>query len=151
VATGDGERTTSEFDQVYSIVYEVVAGEFDARVIGTDRSDERIFFLKEGSARASVTVRQLDSGRVIVRIRAVLAEDVEATPELFSYIATHADAYYEGHLHLWPCELDAPRYSIHLSNDMFGTQVTPAGVRDFIRSLALKADSVDDELRRRFG
>ena len=151
MATTEGGQLRDEFDEVHSVVHQVLAAEFDARVIVGDGPDRRVFFLEVGSARANVIVGRLPSGRVVVSIEALLAAGVEPAPELFSYIATHADAYYEGHLNLRPPEPDATRFSIFLTQNLFGTQVTAAGVRDAIGLLLDRADSIDDELVRRFG
>ena len=151
MTTGERSPGIDEFDEVYSIVHGVLAEHFDARVVEGPGPDGRAFFLEAGSVLANVIVRRLASGRVVVSVLSLLAASVESTPELFSYVATHADAYFEGHLGLRPPDPDAARFDIFLSHDLFGTQVTAAGVRDAIGMLLERADSIDDELVVRFG
>lgn len=74
---------------------------------------------------------------------------VSESPELYEYIAYHADDYHFGHLSLH--RADDGDVSIYFTHTLLGDYVDFEEFRSAVFMLASATDSLDDELQARFG
>lgn len=109
-----------------------------------------VFSLQSGSTR--VFVRCLpwaDTGNSLVKVFAYVLQGVKPSPELYEYIALHADDYLFGHLSV--AKLDDENFALMFTHVMLGDYLDPEELKHAVSGVLFTADRLDDELQPRFG
>ena len=116
-------------------------------IVQVDRSGT--FTFPHESTRVFVNVRPFRGESTLVNVFAYTNIAVPATPDLFRYVATHADDYIFGHLGARQ-EEDAT-VTIIFRHTLLGEHLDPEELRAAVGAVAITADELDDEIRSRFG
>ena len=99
------------------------------------------------STRVFISVRPFGAGAVIA-IDAPVVFGAEPGPDLYEWVATHANDYVIGHL---GCELQEEGALVLVSHRLFGQFLNPEELLAAVAAVAATADKLDDELKARFG
>jgi T3SS (YopN, CesT) and YbjN peptide-binding chaperone 1 len=120
-----------------------------AEMVGTLQleSDGTLSFVYE-STMVRVTVSSFLEQSSVVNILAVTNADLDPTPELFRYVATHADDWVFGHLGAWENE---GKVFIVLRHSLLGDYLDPEELQAAVAAVATTADTLDDEVKAKFG
>jgi hypothetical protein len=87
--------------------------------------------------------------RTLVNISAPVVMDARLSPDLYEYVALHADDYLFGHLHVAPTE--SGQGHLLMSHTLLGDHLDEPEFRDALVGLAGTAETLDDQLAPRFG
>lgn len=105
------------------------------------------FNFRHGSTQVFVRVREWQEGTV-VDVFAPTNFDIPATPELFRYVATNADAYVFGRLGATEHDKGV---NIAFSHTLLGDTLDPDELKLAVFAVAGTAEKIDDEIRAKFG
>jgi hypothetical protein len=88
-------------------------------------------------------------GKVLIYLISPFLWDVTATPEVFKYVALHADDYRFGHL----SAAVNPEGSLNLvmSHTLLGDYLDQEELDAAVGALLISANDLDDELQKQFG
>ncbi|WP_059015916.1 hypothetical protein [Mycobacterium sp. M26] len=107
------------------------------------------FSLRQGSARIFVRVVAREGvDWTHVSLWAPILLQVKETPEVFEYIALHADDYIFGHLHA--LRVDGG-LAIGLTHNLLGDYLDEDELGRAVGGILGVADEIDDELKTQFG
>lgn len=111
------------------------------------------FSVRHGSARVFVEVVSPKPDDVdaptLVKYTIPLLIGVNDTPDLYEYIAFHADDYVFGHLSLF--RTSAGELRVFFTHQLLGDYIDEAEFRHALFGTLSSADTLDDELQARFG
>lgn len=107
------------------------------------------FSLRNGSSRIFIrTWTREEVDWTVVNLEVPLLLDVKETPEVFEYIALHADDYIFGHLNAIRTD-DGLR--IFLNHGLLGDYLDEEELARAVGAMLGVADEIDDELKAQFG
>jgi hypothetical protein len=107
------------------------------------------FSLPLGSTRVYVYSRAHDDADFTwVKLEIRLLDEVKETPEVFEYIALHADDYMFGHLNAYRGK---DGLSIFLSHTLLGDYLDEQELFHAVGGMLVTADKLDDDLKTQFG
>lgn len=114
------------------------------------RAQDGQFEFPADSTVCRVGVLEQQSGRTLVSVSAFVLGGVSATPQLYEYVALHADDWVFGHL---CAELDVTSNTVLLSmrHTLLGSTLDPDELVTAVIDLSAVANELDDDLQRRFG
>jgi T3SS (YopN, CesT) and YbjN peptide-binding chaperone 1 len=113
-----------------------------------DRSGDLIF--EHGSARVVVSVGDAPDGEhAIVIVNSVTNWDLVPDPALFRYVATRANEIAFGALSVF--ERRDGKCNLSLHHALLGDTLDPDELLNAVSAIAVVADQIADEARRRFG
>ena len=111
---------------------------------------DAVLSIQVGSARVFVGCTPwADTGRTLVKVFAYVLQSIKPSPELYEYVALHADDYLFGHL--WVLKHDDGNYHLMFAHTMLGDYLDPEELQHAVRGVLGTADRLDDELQPRFG
>lgn len=106
-----------------------------------------------GSARCFINVwspRPDDENvAAIIQLSILLLSDITESPDVYQYIAFHADDYIFGHLSLG--RDDFGKVNIYMTHHFLGGAVTQEGFSRALLSMLSTATDLDDQLQAEFG
>lgn len=105
------------------------------------------FHFRHGSSQIFVRVREWQDGTV-VDVIAPTNFNVPASPELFRYVATNVDAYVFGRL---AANEHDKGVNVVFSHTLLGDTLDPDELKWAVFAVAGTADTIDDEIRAKFG
>lgn len=120
---------------------------------GPVQIDQRgVLSVPAGSTRVFVDVLEHGNKEVsVVQVRAIVAWEVPATPELFEYVAKEGSNYFFGHLHVWD-DPDVPgTVSMSMTHTLLGDFLDKEELMYAVYGIAGSADELDDTIVSRFG
>lgn len=91
-----------------------------------------------------------DSKRTLVAIFAVVLSEVNPTPELFEFVAVHADDWVFGHI----CTVrdkDSGLNRVLMRHTLLGDYLDAEELRSAVVAIVVSADRLDDEMKETFG
>lgn len=103
--------------------------------------------LRHESARLFVDLLDQEN-RVIVKLEVPLLFGVKPTPELYEYVAFHADDYIFGHLNLVKREEGV---DVYFSHRLLGDYLDTEELRQAVAAVLGVSNDIDDELAAKFG
>lgn len=107
------------------------------------------YSLRSGSARIFVSARTRDEVEwTWVNLWVPVLHEVKESPEVFEYVALHADDYLFGHIHA--TRLD-DGLAIGLRHVLLGDYLDEDELGYAVGGMLSSADELDDELKTRFG
>jgi hypothetical protein len=108
------------------------------------------FSLRHESARAFIRCVQLDSdASTIIIIEAPILFSVPASPELFKFIALHADDYHFGHLSA--SGSDEQSVMVMFSHSLHGDFLDEPELSEAVLAVLGIGNDLDDDMQRQFG
>ena len=132
-------------DQVRAKVQQILTENFSSVVIDSDGD----FSLRRGSAQVFVRVWAREGSEpTFVAVTVPLLLEVKPSPELFEFVAIHADDYVFGHLN---ASRRDDSIDIFLSHTLLGDYLDEAELDSAVGVLLGVADKLDDELKAQFG
>ncbi len=106
------------------------------------------FHFQMKSTRVFVGVTAWGDDETVVRITAPVLLGAPASPELFRYVATHADDYVFGHL----CAEEGDEgVIVLLAHRLLGDTLDPPELKNAVGGIAVTANNLDDDLVDLFG
>ena len=114
--------------------------------VSMDRDGD--FFVRNGSAQVFLRVIPFGEKNTIVRIWAPTNHDVPESAELYHYIAT-SSRFYFGALVASPTPQNTA--NIAFSYSLLGEFLDPDELRSAVSAVAVSADTIDDEIKEKFG
>jgi hypothetical protein len=107
------------------------------------------FSLRNGSARIFVRIRTRDEVEFTwVSLDIPLLLGVKETPQVFEYVALHADDYMFGHLNAVRSD---DGLVIYISHALLGEYLDEQEIGFAVAGMLVTADNLDDELQTQFG
>ena len=107
------------------------------------------FSLPYGSTRIFVRTHTADDADFTwVKLDVLLLHDVKETPQVFEYVALHADDYMFGHLN---AVRDKDGLMIFLSHLLLGDYLDEKELMHAVGAMMGTADKLDDDLKTQFG
>lgn len=107
------------------------------------------FSLRHGSSRVFVSAwTRDDADWTVVKLEVPLLFGVKEAPEVFEYVALHADVYIFGHLNVTRVE---DGLNIFLSHSLLGDYLDEDELVRATGVMGSIADELDDELKTQFG
>ena len=100
------------------------------------------------STRVFISVRPFGADGAVVAIDAPVVFGAAPGPELYEWVATHANDYVVGHL---GCGLREEGALVLVSHRLLGRFFDPEELLAVVAAVAGTADRLDDELKARFG
>jgi len=100
------------------------------------------------STRVYVNVGQIGDESAIVNVFAFTNVDVDPTPELYEFVATHAGDWVFGHLAL---NVTEGRGTLIFRHTLLADYLDEAELATAVRAVAVTANDIDDELKQQFG
>ena len=130
---------------VQSKVQKILSNEFNHVEIDKDGD----FTFRHESARVFVRVwTPADDGPVYITVTCPLLFNVKPTPELFKYIALHADDYVFGHLSASETE---DGIMVTLAHSLLGDYLDQDELVRGCAGVLFSGNEIDDDLKARFG
>ena len=123
-----------------------------AREFQVELEPEQTYGIRYGSARVLIDLEcnpELDDARVLINLSAPLVFDLEPSPELFEYVATHSVDYYFGHI--VATRMDDGTVMVSSHHTLLGDYLDDDELITAIIDVLVSADIADDEIRDRFG
>jgi hypothetical protein len=119
---------------------------------GPVQIDERNRYgLEIGSTKVFVEVIEHPNGEAtLVKLLAPILFKVPITPEVYKYVALHADDWYFGSLGLWP-EESGDVGMLVMGHTLLGDYLDKDELMSAVWAVAGTADKLDDELKAQFG
>ncbi len=114
--------------------------------VSLDRDGD--FFVRNGSAQVFLRVVPFGEKNTIVRIWAPTNHGVPESAELYHYIATCARFYFGA---LTASPTPANTANIAFSYSLLGEFLDPDELRSAVSAVAVSADTIDDEIKEKFG
>jgi hypothetical protein len=91
-----------------------------------------------------------DEKRLLLYIMSLILRDVDPTPDLFEYVATHSDDWVFGHLSVVKDD-DTGKCAIFMTHHLLGDYLDTEELRAAILAICFSADELDDQMKERFG
>jgi hypothetical protein len=137
-------------DETTQKVQRILASEFSNVMLAGDG-----YAIERGSTRVSIVVR--DFGKdpegnpsAVVRVAAIVAREVPATPELFHWAAVDGSQYFFGSVTALESE-DKQQCTILFDHTLLGDYLDPAELASAVALVAGTADQLDDVVHEKFG
>lgn len=115
--------------------------------------EANLFSVRNGSSRGFIRVwapaPDDPDAATFVKFTVPLLTGVNGSPELFEYIAFHADDYILGHLSLF--RDDDGELRVFVTHELLGDYIDEAEFAAALFSIMSTVDDLDDELQARFG
>jgi hypothetical protein len=113
------------------------------------------FAIERGSSRIGITVREFGKDpegnpSSMVRISAIVAREVPATPELFRWAAVDGSQYWFGSVTVFESE-DKQQCSVVFDHALLGDYLDPAELVSAVAMVGATADQIDDVVKEKFG
>lgn len=120
-----------------------------ADMLGTVSMDrDGDFFVRNGSAQVFLRVMPFGDKNSIVRVWAPTNQDVPESPELYRYIATNTRYLFGG---LAAHATGKNTANIAFAYSLLGEFLDPDELRSAVTAVAVAADTLDDEIKSKFG
>jgi len=91
-----------------------------------------------------------DSKRTLVQIWAEVLSEVNPTPELFEFVATHADDWVFGHIFTIR-DGESGLNRVLMRHTLLGDYLDAEELRSAVVGIVISADKLDDEMKDSFG
>jgi hypothetical protein len=101
-----------------------------------------------GSAHVFVRCSSFGDDESVVFISIPLLYYLQPSPDLFRYVAMHADDWYFGHLSVSEKE---GKLTLWLTHSLLGDYLDVEELKTAVATMAKTADRLDDELKAKFG
>jgi hypothetical protein len=100
------------------------------------------------STRVFVNVGSLADGSAVVNVFAFTNLNLDPTPELYEFVATHAGDWVFGHLAL---SVDGGKGSLIFRHTLLADYLDDAELASAVRAVAVTANDIDDQIKEQFG
>ena len=111
-------------------------------------TDKGMVRFRWGSTQVQVESLPFGDEESVVFISIPFLYYLEPSPELFRYVALHADDWYFGHLSLTERE---GKFTLWLTHSLLGDYLDVEELKTAVAAMSRTADELDDELKQRFG
>lgn len=108
------------------------------------------FTVRSGSARCFIRVSPRDEQFALVRVWALVASDVPASPEFFEFVARRSDSFYFGHLGVIEAE-ETKLLTLVMSHTLLGDFLDAEELMFAVVGVVSSADELDDQVVADFG
>jgi hypothetical protein len=118
-------------------------------LVGPHEVNERgVVHFRWGSTKVHVESLPFGEDESVVFISIALLYYLQPSPELFRYVAMHADDWYFGHLSVSEKE---GKLTLWLTHSLLGDYLDVEELKTAVATMAKTADRLDDELKAKFG
>jgi type III secretion system-like peptide-binding chaperone len=100
------------------------------------------------STRIFINVRQFGDSSAVVNVFAITNVDLEPSPQLYEFVATHSGDWVMGHLAL---DVTDGRGTLVLRHTLLADYLDEPELSNAVRAIAFTADEIDNELKAKFG
>jgi hypothetical protein len=120
--------------------------------LGRVEIDNEGFMYRSGSTKVFIRISSFDEDNfTLVAVYAFPLLDVTYTPDVYKWVALHADSYRFGHIGLSPNEGTPDIGAIVFSHNLLGDFLDPEELKWVIGAVGSTPDRLDDELKPMFG
>jgi hypothetical protein len=134
-------------ESVRSKVQQILTEELGSVRIGRDGT----VMLENESAAIFIDVIDWGDGDTIVKVISPMLSDVRLTPEVFRWVAVEGQQLWFGHARVSLSDGDTSVGTIGFEWDLLGNTLDPDELMAAVRSVAIGANKLDDELQAKFG